>query len=138
SAIREGHLSRDRHDIQSLWTMVREVHSGTPSEDGALKTWRLLVTNEKMIVFFSDWEGYSWITPFKRNESRHPPQIELAYPIGERTPRICRGIYELNGDTLKICLSLRLNGKRPTAFVSEIGSDTRLWLLKRDSEGETA
>jgi len=39
------------------------------------------------------------------------------------------GIYELDGDTLRICTNTQ---KRPTAFESKPGSENYLWVLQRE------
>jgi uncharacterized protein (TIGR03067 family) len=41
------------------------------------------------------------------------------------------GIYELKGETLRICMS---EGKRPEKFASEEGSKTRLIVVKRQAK----
>lgn len=44
------------------------------------------------------------------------------------------GIYELDGDTLRICTNEKLDGERPTRFVSERGTpNDQLIVLKRET-----
>jgi uncharacterized protein (TIGR03067 family) len=42
-----------------------------------------------------------------------------------------KGVYELEGDNLKICWGMK-GGPRPTGFTTSAGSGRRLWVLKRE------
>ena len=62
------------------------------------------------------------------NPARSPKAVntwDLDGPFADRTNR---GIYELEGDKLKVCFALDPDGDRPTEFASEPGSK-RLYLI---------
>ncbi len=62
------------------------------------------------------------------NPNRSPKAVntwDLDGPFADRTNR---GIYEIDGDKLKVCFALDPNGDRPTEFSSEPGSK-RLYLI---------
>jgi uncharacterized protein (TIGR03067 family) len=44
-----------------------------------------------------------------------------------------KGIFEVKGDELKLCMPFMADGERPKAFASEAGSGTLLMTLKRDT-----
>jgi uncharacterized protein (TIGR03067 family) len=68
------------------------------------------------------------------DESARPRTFDLLFETGPEEGNGSLGIYELDGDTWKICLGL--TGKaRPTGFVSEPGSGHALEILKRARGG---
>jgi uncharacterized protein (TIGR03067 family) len=68
------------------------------------------------------------------DESANPRTFDLVFETGPEKGNRSLGIYELDGDTWKICLGL--TGKtRPTKFVSTPGSGHALEILKRARNG---
>jgi uncharacterized protein (TIGR03067 family) len=67
------------------------------------------------------------------DSSKQPRWIDLAWMTGGGNPKVDRvtpGIYELNGDDLRICWS-REKQERPTEFVTEADQDHGLLIVKR-------
>jgi uncharacterized protein (TIGR03067 family) len=72
------------------------------------------------------------VNDFKLDPSKTPKQIDIfpnSGPAKEQNQFI-RGIYELNGDDLKLCVGPP-GADRPAKFASEKGSEIRLVTLKR-------
>jgi uncharacterized protein (TIGR03067 family) len=68
------------------------------------------------------------------DESANPRTLDLRFEKGPEQGHTSLGIYELDGDTWKICLGL--TGKaRPAAFVSAPGSGHALEVLRREPAG---
>lgn len=68
------------------------------------------------------------------DESASPKTFDLLFETGPEAGNRSLGIYELEGDTWKICLGL--TGKpRPAKFVSAPGTGHALEILKRGREG---
>ena len=68
------------------------------------------------------------------DESANPRTFDLLFDTGPEKGNRSLGIYELDGDTWKLCLGL--TGKtRPTKFVSAPGSGHALEILKRERGG---
>ncbi|MBC8875102.1 MAG: TIGR03067 domain-containing protein [Planctomycetes bacterium] len=71
-------------------------------------------------------------TEFTTDTTEQPPTIRMTYGT---KPTL--GIFQLDGDDLKICLSGSIN-KLPSKFVSEAGSTNRMLIvLKRGDHGPT-
>jgi uncharacterized protein (TIGR03067 family) len=67
---------------------------------------------------------------FKLHPSNAPKALDLGEP--DDPFNLTHGIYELNGDQLKICMDRVRDGARPTAFESKPGSQTMLVVLTRE------
>jgi uncharacterized protein (TIGR03067 family) len=65
------------------------------------------------------------------DESASPKTFDLNFDKGPEAGNKSLGIYELSGDSWKICLGLA-GKKRPTQFVSKAGTGHALEILKRD------
>lgn len=61
-----------------------------------------------------------------------PAQIDIAFVEGPEAGNTCHGIYELNGDEMRLCLGLA-GASRPRAFVTTQGSGHALERLHRVS-----
>jgi uncharacterized protein (TIGR03067 family) len=65
------------------------------------------------------------------NPGSTPKSFDRTYSDGPDKGRKAYGIYELNGDTLKICLARDDPKKRPMEFSSKPGSGQTLSVVKR-------
>jgi uncharacterized protein (TIGR03067 family) len=68
---------------------------------------------------------------FKVDLTNKPKQIDVTFADGPDRGKTARGIYELDGDTYKVCIGYVGKG-RPTAFESKPGSGHVLEVLKRE------
>jgi uncharacterized protein (TIGR03067 family) len=65
--------------------------------------------------------------PFKLDPSKKPKQIDLEIMEGQPN----KGIYSLEGDTLKLCVSEDENEDRPTEFATKPGTKIVLIEMKK-------
>jgi uncharacterized protein (TIGR03067 family) len=68
-------------------------------------------------------EEQGWKATFKVDPGKKPKTIDVVC-----AGTTSRGIYQQDGDTLKICVSV---GKRPTTFTSSVGSTNEMSIFKR-------
>jgi uncharacterized protein (TIGR03067 family) len=59
-----------------------------------------------------------------------PRTIEVRFTEGPEAGKTSKGIYQLEGDTYKVCIGLA-GRERPTGFASEPGSGQALQVLRR-------
>ncbi len=115
--------------IAGIWILTNAVIDGTdrppPSSERVVyhfKAGKVLIrtrTNEQ--------SGTYEIFP-----GRRPPAIDLALGTGADKGKRAKGLYELNGDELKICMPKDKDAERPREVASKKESGTVLLVLKRD------
>jgi uncharacterized protein (TIGR03067 family) len=154
SDARADDTGNDAAALEGTWSLVSYKCEGVPSEDPiytpspeAFKTGKLILRRNE--AGNSDLDHRSseefreggttvgtWWTLYRVYPKYTPKAIdfvntnptyglELAYP----------GIYELKGDTLRICRSLKWNGPRPSQFRAPKGSSRVLAVWTRVKRG---
>src|SRR4051812_37828170 len=116
--------AKDEDKIQGTWQMVSGEKGGNAAPDKFVQAFRLTFKAEGKITAVS--KGEEKEGTFKVDAAKKPRQIEIS--IEGKT---LEGIYELDGDGLKLCLG---EGSRPAEFKSPEGSKTMLMMLKREKK----
>src|SRR5437660_163197 len=70
---------------------------------------------------------------FKVDVSKKPKTIDVTYTEGPEKGKTSRGIYELEGDTYKVCMDPE-GKQRPTKFETKKDSPFILEVLKREKK----
>jgi uncharacterized protein (TIGR03067 family) len=68
----------------------------------------------------------------KIEATKKPKTMDTLVTAGELKGKTIQGIYELEGDTLKVCVVLPDRGERPTEFSGKAGSGCSLTVYKRE------
>ncbi len=80
--------------------------------------------------FVSKEVGATHKGTFSLDLAKKPKTIDVIFSEGPEAGKVYKGIYELDGDTYKVCMAVP--GKdRPTAFETKPGSNCVLEVLKR-------
>jgi uncharacterized protein (TIGR03067 family) len=113
----------DANALQGKWKPVQAELAGKPMEDAILKIISLKMDNGKYEVFVGDEpdRGVYTVDP-----TTMPEAMTITGTEGPNHGRTFPAIFELNGDTLRICYDLS-GAKRPTEFKSVEG--TKLYLV---------
>src|SRR5262249_37921661 len=105
----------DVKKIQGKWTIASGVIDGNP------------IPNLKGEVVYTG-DKYHWKTgdqsgkgTFRLDSAKHPKHLDAVPSDGPIQGQTVEHIYELNGDSLKLCLAMP-GTPRPTEFKSEGGS----------------
>lgn len=78
-------------------------------------------------LYFTDGFAQSNPSRFRVDATSDPKSIDLGG--GDDPAGLTRGIYSLDEDSLKLCMSLE--GERPKEFKTHAGDKTNLFVLKR-------
>lgn len=119
---------KEMEKFQGTWKIVSLELNGMKLPEENYKNARLTVTGDKF-AFKDVSAGYAGT--MKWDLTKKPKTIDLVFTEGPEKGNTAFGIYEIEGDTYKVCLGL--TGKsRPTEFVSKPGSGHALEVFKRE------
>jgi uncharacterized protein (TIGR03067 family) len=110
--------------LQGTWQLV-EMHTNGKKDTERAKSYRWTFNDDQYTVFRNDKKVEAWTAKLGDRT------IDATLNIGPKTNGITlRGIYELSGDTLKICYD-RTGEGRPDDFKTAADSYRVLYVLKR-------
>jgi uncharacterized protein (TIGR03067 family) len=126
---RSADAAKDLEKLQGTWVAEEIFHNG---KDYSKYRFRLVVKGEQMTLEGNDEvkKDYAKIA-FKLDPATTPPCLDLKVSVGDQEGAKMEGIYELKGDTLKLCVNV-FGQDRPNQFKSEEGSSVALVVLKRE------
>jgi uncharacterized protein (TIGR03067 family) len=122
----------DRKRLAGAWKVVGLETDGRPRAKSAYPN--TIMTFEGDTVTLAE-QGYApLVLQVKLDPAASPKAIDLISQDGPRKGATMPGIYELDGDDLRICLRI---GKpaRPTELRTKAGDDTELFILRRAPAG---
>ena len=121
-------LAADPHDNKSLrgdWIPVKAELGGQPMSDEVLKSISMTLGEG---TYHVDVAGNPDKGTYELDSSTTPTSMTIKGTEGPNKGRVIPAIYEIKGQTLRICYDLAREGaKRPKAFKSDPG--TRLYLV---------
>jgi uncharacterized protein (TIGR03067 family) len=134
SAQEEKGKSKGLEELRGVWNAESLTIGGKKLGDDDLKQLKM------QLVFTGD--KYAERIGGKVNEegtikidtSKKPATIDLDIQTGNDKGKLQVGIYEVKGDTMKLCLAFPGAKDRPTSFDSPDGSAVSFVILKRDKE----
>jgi uncharacterized protein (TIGR03067 family) len=125
----QDNAKSDHAALQGDWRVILAEDSGRASSQDALRDTRVSIKHDEFVMEIA---GRKNVSTFKLDPSTSPKSIDLK-AAGRTRP----GIYDLQGDTLRICVSEAADS-RPTVFDSQPGSVNDVVLtLKRAKPAET-
>jgi len=122
--------SDDVETLQGSWAFVSLEVEGSKLPDAMLSGSKIIIKGEN---FKSISAGITYEGKMKIDRNSTPKTLDLTFTEGPEKGRTSLGIYELDGETLKICLSLA-GSTRPTEFASKPGSGFAFETLKREKQ----
>src|SRR5262245_30579920 len=113
----------DLKKMQGKWRVVELIDDGADkkTDPKAIK----IITGNKVFDPGADTED-----EFKLDATKKPKELDVYIARKGVVPHQLRGIYELQGDKMTVCLDIDGKG-RPKAFESKPGSGYRLATLER-------
>jgi uncharacterized protein (TIGR03067 family) len=113
----------DQKTLQGDWIPVKAELGGKPMPEAVLKTISLkLVKNEYEVLVAGKPDKGTWTI----DPTAKPKGMKIIGVKGPNAGKTFPAIYELAGDTLRVCYDLS-GKKRPTEFKTK--ADTKLYLV---------
>jgi uncharacterized protein (TIGR03067 family) len=114
--------------LQGTWNVVALEIDGTKMEEKGLQGSKIIVKDSSFTTIAM---GVMYKGTVKVNSASKPKTLDLMFTEGTIKGTTSLAIYDLDGDTWKICLTV--NGTdRPKEFATTAGSGLALEMLKRD------
>ena len=121
-------LEKELRKFQGAWTIESSEAGGKELPSGELKGVILTFEGDKHTVKKGD--EVLQAGTMKLDLSKSPKAIDVTITQGPEKGAVMLGIYELSGDTLKVCFDAE-GKKRPTQFKTAPGSETFVIVHKR-------
>src|SRR5262245_26427939 len=122
-----GGARKDAEKLKGTWVVVAHENDGKPEPVSKTKPGQVVITNDTVTISVKDkLEGSN----YKVDATNRPHQIDMTCASGKDKGKTVKGIYELNGDELKICFA-QPGDERPAAFSTRPGSHQMCCVLKR-------
>ena len=120
--------AKDDDAIQGTWLPSTAELAGKPFPDEVRKTIKLVIKDDKYTVTVGEMVDKGTA---KLNPKAKPKELDITGTDGPNKGKTILAIYELDGDTLRICYDL--TGKnRPTEFKTKEGTLLFLVTYKRE------
>ena len=125
-----GDAKKDQEKIEGTWEATEVVVNGMPAPEDLRKGITFAFAGDKMTLVGPDGIGKRE-HKFKLDPTKKPKAIDTMPQDGPFKGKSGPGIYELKGDTLKLCIPNTATNERPKQFESAKGSNLGLFVLKR-------
>jgi uncharacterized protein (TIGR03067 family) len=120
--------AKDGDAIQGTWLPATAELAGKPFPDEVRKTIKLVLKDDKYTVTVGKGVDQGTV---KLNPAAKPKEMDITGTDGPNKGKMFPAIYELDGDTLRICYDL--SGKsRPREFKTTEGTQLYLVTYKRE------
>jgi uncharacterized protein (TIGR03067 family) len=121
--------------LQGTWVIVGKEFMGIKASEEEVKklTGKTVIKGDKITEWAGE-PGKQKITSestFKLDRAAKPKTMDLKYTRGVLKGDTQLAIYELDGDTLKVCYSFGKGEKRPTKFAGKVDGKALFLTYKR-------
>jgi uncharacterized protein (TIGR03067 family) len=116
SVARTESAEKEFEKLQGAWSVELMEENGMKESDEENKKFQITIKGTQLFVKF---DGKEESMTMKIDPEKSPKTIDLTPNFGEDKGKTFSGIYEFDGDRLRICASPK--GERPMKFVSEKG-----------------
>jgi uncharacterized protein (TIGR03067 family) len=120
-------MSSDLELLQGTWNVTALEMDGQTMPSAVLANARIVIEGNR---FTSIGVGAEYQGTLTLDASASPRRLDLKFETGPEKGNTNLGIYEIDGDTWKLCLATRGN-VRPAEFASKPGSGVAVETLER-------
>jgi uncharacterized protein (TIGR03067 family) len=119
----------DQEKIQGTWTFVSGESDGKAVPPEKIKDSTVVIGKDTILVRDGN-NKKTWEVGYRLDPTKSPRAITMQLTEGDQKGRKTDGIYQLEGDSLKLCYALP-GGARPSGFTTRAGGKTNCFTLKR-------
>src|SRR5262249_5545327 len=131
-AVHGGDTAKDWQKLKGNWEAVEIVADGKVTSADEVKAVKLIFAAADRMTLVGGKDIGKHKFGVKLDASKKPKAIDLKALDGESKGDVALGIYQLEGDTLKLCVSSDPALKdRPSEFASKQGSKVFMYTFKR-------
>jgi uncharacterized protein (TIGR03067 family) len=123
---------KDQIALQGAWKVTASISKGERSAPAEIKDLYLIFRGNAILIREDGKTQENFA--FTLDPAKKPKEIDLTLKVGPQKGRVDRAIYEIDGDTLRICIQSDKDAPRPGEFASPAGSKLWLIVLKRSKE----
>ena len=120
---------KDRAAMEGTWRVTASEQNGERVPEADLKDLFLIFEGPAIYIREggkTELKFASLLYPTKK-----PKEIDLMVRFGPNKGRVDRAIYEIDGDTLRLCIQADTKEPRPRDFTSRAGAKTWLVVMQR-------
>jgi len=117
---------KEMEALEGTWVAVAATRDGEQAPEDRLQTIKL--------VFKANQVTHRQTGKYELDPAEKPKSIDIKPLEDTDAEKIIKGIYEIKGDELTVCVSMP-GKERPTEFASKPGSGTALLVLKKAKSG---
>ena len=118
--------------MAGTWRPISTENNGNKASEQILKDIRWARDADGKWTMQRDGKAVLEWTVRRIDATKKPKTIDLEVTSGSYKGQVYRGIYELDGDTLRVCLAQPESTERPTEFSARKGSNSALSEFKRE------
>lgn len=119
---------KDLDQIQGTWTMEALEVEGKLVPAEKLRGTTLVIKGDQYTTVVKDKKH---TVKIELDPAQKPKAIDMHFPDGPDLPKLSKGIYEIDGDTLRICRAQATGQERPRQFVTETNTGLFIVTWKR-------
>ena len=123
---------KELEKIQGTWVVTSAEYNGGRVSAERAKTMKLICKDDKYVQTEGDKEVEKG--SHKLDPSKKPKHMDITITDGEHKGKTQLGIYELEGDSLRICVNRAGEKERPAEFAAKPNTGYVMVVLKREKK----
>ncbi len=123
---KEG-VAKELEKFRGTWKYTSMEQDGRPVPEAQYRAARLTIKGDRFTFALGDSTSHG---TFKVDPAKKPKAIDITFTDGPDKGKTIQGVYEVTGDTYKVCLGSKAND-RPKELASKADTGHVLAVLKR-------